>query len=344
MSSVMLDIIQTCCRTDELTTEIYRVFAESSSDSVLADFWTRMSGEESRHVSFWKDALQRMDFRAAPSVFEDAVAVLKELKDQAAETEQLTQMNLERQSLRERFLTAFRVEFYLLHPAFEILFHSLGPLLEAHNPEEEYAEHIHQFLDMLAKRGEATPELELIGKSLDRVWQENRKLAQLATRDPLTGLLNRRGFHALAFQLAALAAREHRPISVFMVDIDRFKRLNDRFGHRAGDEVICQVADSLIASLRASDIVCRWGGEEFMAFLPATGPDDTLVVAGKLRENIAQLQCHDVPVTVRIGVAGGSVVADSFERELNQFILAADKAMLEAKQNGRNRVRSKAIR
>lgn len=338
MITVMEDIIQTCCQTDELAAKIYNIFAESSSDSVLADFWARMSGEEASHVSFWRDALQRMDFKGAPSVFEDPPTVLAELKEQAVETERLTEQQLKRQSLRDRFLTAFRVEYYLLHPAFEILFHALGPLLEVHNPEEDYAEHIHQFLDMLVQRGKATPELKLIGKSLDRLWQENRKLALLATRDPMTGLLNRRGFHAIAFQLAALAAREHSPISVFMVDIDRFKRINDRFGHRVGDGVIRQVADSLIKGLRASDIVCRWGGEEFVALLPSTNPEDGLVVAEKLREKIAKLKCHEVRVTVSVGVAGGSVVVESFERELNEYILAADVAMMEAKRKGRNRV------
>jgi diguanylate cyclase (GGDEF)-like protein len=158
-----------------------------------------------------------------------------------------------------------------------------------------------------------------------------------AATDPLTGLLNRRALMDGAGLMIAQLARRKKPISVAMFDLDRFKSVNDRFGHAIGDATIKQFAETVVANMRATDLVGRFGGEEFVAILPGTGAADALLVAERMRMafEAAGLQIAGSPVgaTVSIGLAtGGPGVA--FE----ELLARADRALYRAKQCGRNRV------
>ncbi|NPU15618.1 GGDEF domain-containing protein [Bradyrhizobium sp. 83012] len=161
-----------------------------------------------------------------------------------------------------------------------------------------------------------------------------------ATTDPLTGLLNRRGFAESCAQLIAREARERRPVSVLIFDIDHFKSINDRFGHAEGDEVLKLFANVVVNNLRLTDISGRIGGEEFAALLPCS-IDEAMVAAERVREAFAAagVVCEDKPVdtTVSIGVAGGAAGTD-----LDVLLAAADTALYKAKRTGRNRVEASA--
>jgi diguanylate cyclase (GGDEF)-like protein len=156
-----------------------------------------------------------------------------------------------------------------------------------------------------------------------------------ASTDPLTGLLNRRGFLDAADRLIALQTRKNGPVAVLMFDLDRFKSINDRYGHAAGDEALRLFASIVGTNMRANDIVGRLGGEEFAAIIPATAEEaaraaervrlatqfDRLVIGG-----------HHVPITVSIGVAAATEKAD-----INFLLGRADSALYIAKATGRNR-------
>jgi len=158
-----------------------------------------------------------------------------------------------------------------------------------------------------------------------------------AATDPLTGLLNRRALFEGAELILAQLKRRKRPISVLMCDLDHFKRVNDRFGHATGDAALRQFADTVIACLRASDLVARMGGEEFAALLPGTGGADAEMVAERLRAAFEDagrdIAGHLVGATVSIGVASGSADAD-----IEALLTSADAALYRAKAEGRNRV------
>ncbi|GEM_PF-627748 len=164
-----------------------------------------------------------------------------------------------------------------------------------------------------------------------------RQVQQLATTDELSGLHNRRHLVTLASQQIAVAARQDRPVAVAMVDIDNFKHVNDTYGHAVGDQVIRAVADRIKDSLRFSDVVGRYGGEEFVVVLPEFGKDIGMI-SERLRAAIAgtpvPTTVGPLPITVSIGTA----VADGPENSLDALLDRADKAMYEAKQSGRNRV------
>ncbi len=171
---------------------------------------------------------------------------------------------------------------------------------------------------------------------------ENARLIQSATVESLTGLLRREAILAALEREMQRAVRYRRPLTVGMADIDFFKEVNDRYGHLAGDALLKRVARSLADGLRASDAIGRFGGEEFLFFLPETELEGALQVAEKLREAIADIRdavesAPDARVTISIGLAelDHDQPATCDPRAL---IDAADQSLLQAKRRGRNRV------
>ncbi|HQQ70178.1 MAG TPA: GGDEF domain-containing protein [Alicycliphilus sp.] len=175
----------------------------------------------------------------------------------------------------------------------------------------------------------------------DRADADNR---YFATHDELTGVANRRALIQALDRDVAHAVRSGEPYALLMLDIDRFKAVNDTHGHRAGDRVLCHVAALLRARLRGQDLVGRYGGEEFMLLLPDTPARGAAALAETLREAVAQAPCeHEgraIPVTVSIGVCGARLESgDTWDRLLH----AADQALYAAKAAGRNRIESVAL-
>lgn len=145
----------------------------------------------------------------------------------------------------------------MLLPTFELLFHSLKPLAGDTDLSDTYDRYIKLFISMFVRYGGITPELELLGETLQSLWQRNKALVEMAMIDSLTGLLNRRGFLIVAQELFYLAQRKKENMALFMIDIDHFKRINDRYGHPKGDIVLKGVAKFLKTTVRKSDVLCR---------------------------------------------------------------------------------------
>ena len=157
-----------------------------------------------------------------------------------------------------------------------------------------------------------------------------------ASTDDLTGMLNRRGFFAAAQQLVARQAKKGEPVSVLMFDLDHFKSINDRFGHQAGDEALRVFAATAAGNMRASDVVARFGGEEFVAMLPGSLADATTAaerVRAAFQAAAGTLAGQPLGATVSIGAASARLCAD-----VAALLAAADDALYRAKANGRNRV------
>jgi diguanylate cyclase (GGDEF)-like protein len=186
--------------------------------------------------------------------------------------------------------------------------------------------------DELAVRLEIAERIIEVHETLRR---QNARLAELATIDDLTGVKNRRRFREDFDLHASLAARQHLPLSLAMLDVDHFKTYNDTFGHPAGDEVLRAVASTLRESVREHDVVARYGGEEFVILLPATDAAAAVQVAERLRRAIERKYEAPRAVTASFGVATAAAGAGGLERLLEQ----ADQALYRAKRSGRNCVR-----
>jgi diguanylate cyclase (GGDEF)-like protein len=171
----------------------------------------------------------------------------------------------------------------------------------------------------------------------DELREANERLRELAIRDPLTGLFNRRHWRHLMLMELERCRRHERPIAVLMVDIDHFKTVNDRFGHVVGDRVLAAVARRLEGELRAHDSIARLGGEEFAVLLPETGIRDARTAAERLRlavRDVALPEADGLEVRVSVGAAAASALTDD---EIDVLMAAADEALYQAKRGGRNR-------
>lgn len=168
--------------------------------------------------------------------------------------------------------------------------------------------------------------------------RQSRELALAASTDMLTGAFNRRAFMAAAHREFAREKRSGGPLSCVMIDLDYFKKINDTYGHTAGDLTLNSAAQFIMSRLRESDLFCRYGGEEFLLLLPDTDQDGAAVVAEELRKGLAELRLENADkcffVTASFGVAE-KLPADTSVAEV---LIRADQALYRAKEEGRNRV------
>jgi diguanylate cyclase (GGDEF)-like protein len=165
----------------------------------------------------------------------------------------------------------------------------------------------------------------------------NAELAELATTDALTGVHNRRHFMSRATEELKRCRRHRHQFGMLILDADHFKRINDTLGHPQGDRVLVAIAQTLRKALRETDLVARFGGEEFVVGLPETPLEQTIFVAERLRSSIEALQIEGQPwpVTVSIGVCAYPVANTD---NVDEMLKLVDDALYRAKASGRNRV------
>lgn len=164
--------------------------------------------------------------------------------------------------------------------------------------------------------------------------EEVKALQYLASTDPLTGIANRRGGEKHIANEISRAKRERRPLSCVLLDIDRFKQVNDTYGHQAGDQLLRDIGTLLRRTVRAYDILVRWGGEEFLMVLPGVDLDTARLLAERVRVAVEALDTHGIGgVTISGGVAKFEI-----DYDFAATLKTADQRLYQAKKSGRNRI------
>lgn len=252
----------------------------------------------------------------------------------------------------KRHLTRKIVTFRFHRQPEAALRHELDALLAEMTPgrKVDIPEHLHDAIAWRLQSVEANYRIErafhqqssrLLSLAANEIYDLSSQLGALAYHDDLTGLLNRRAVLERAKTLLALSARQGSSISLLMIDIDHFKRINDKHGHAAGDRMLRLIGDTLRDNLRDSDLLGRIGGEEFLAVLPDTGADGAATLAECLRARVARQvggfdDDSEEVATISLGVAtftgrpGGSL-------QLGECLKLADEALYRSKRDGRNR-------
>lgn len=341
-SKHILDIANICFELDRRAARIYEALAglcETDELEELRQFWVSMRDDEKDHMDIWQRIASFAEQGILPQVFADPEREKEELEDILAKMDGVESVVRENPSIANMFTAAYRLEFYLMHPAFEKLFNLMETIDAGYAAEDMYETHLDKFTHYLKKYGKQTPELDLLGETLFRLWTENRKLAILSSTDELTGLLNRRGFYQAVKPLLHLAQRNGNHVSFMICDIDDFKKVNDASGHQAGDRVLKQVSGILRDNVRASDVVGRYGGEEFIICFSTIGKNSVIRLAEKIREAVKDETAADVPVTISIGIAGAKL-SQEVETDMEKLISRADGFMYQAKSRGKNQVMS----
>lgn len=334
---VLVEILHLCVSLDKKASKIYSNFSVTSKEKALRTFWQEISEEEREHVKFWTKLLHMAKNGLLPQVFDRPYDLMEALRATQSKIDILEKRSKQAKDIIDAFLIAYRIEFYLLFPEFETLFHFVKTAFNESTPGEAYEAHLKKFIGGLNKHAVTSPELEFLGETILRFRELNEQLALQTYIDFLTGILNRRGLFHMMRTMAYLAHRNSYPIGIMMVDIDDFKNINDIHGHQKGDEILRSIAQMIKSNLRSSDVVGRYGGEEFLVFLSQVDSQALYDIAEKIRNYIEAESKKDIPVTISIGLHQGQIKGN-IQEEMEDFIKKADDCLYKAKNSGRNKV------
>ncbi|BDX06080.1 hypothetical protein MACH26_16010 [Planctobacterium marinum] len=174
-------------------------------------------------------------------------------------------------------------------------------------------------------------------QNFNTIQELNQKNNYLALHDQLTGLPNRRYLQNYLAREIARAERHHQSLAIMLCDIDKFKRVNDQYGHDCGDRVLIETAQLILHAIRKQDLVARWGGEEFLFVLPETGLAQAEVLGNLVRSKLSQHHFAILPTDEQITMSFGIALLAS-ETTIDEAICQADKALYCAKHRGRDQV------
>jgi diguanylate cyclase (GGDEF)-like protein len=216
-------------------------------------------------------------------------------------------------------------------------------------PLDASAAELYECVQLLARRCQILNELEQLTARMQSAFARNRwrsqstwhgpqELLTMAFTDPLTGLFSRRHFDASLQHEFERAHATQQPLSLIVLDLDRFKPVNDTWGHHVGDTMLLQVAARLKQSTRTTDIVCRHGGDEFAIIAPNTASGFAVMVAERLREAISSVPFSHGKTAISLGCSAGvASLPESGIESPAEFLLRADRALFEAKRSGGDR-------
>jgi len=327
-----LAIIDVAYEVEVLAKKLYAKFSDSFDDPDFSGFWMKFSNDEGSHLQFWDNLREMAKTLPFAIPVDDPEELLKSLQKSMSIAKEIagdSSLAIGSMTRADALLAAYRLELHMLDSTFQTLFQSLRFLQIGFDPVKEYDDHISYFVEGLTRFGGSHIETELLAITLSRLWSENKLLASQALEDDLTGVLNRRGFTTMGVQICALMRRRESTIGIIMFDLDNFKILNDTQGHSAGDKALAMAADILRDTLRVSDIIGRYGGDEFVVLLPDT--DNTEAVSLKVQTVLNTELARNFNTSASVGFAQGRIDSNNLRDTLEELICKADAHLYQAK-------------
>jgi diguanylate cyclase (GGDEF)-like protein len=337
----MREILDVCVKMDRFAERLYAALAEQCPEPGLATTFSRLAVDEAQHTGWWEGLLEAWEHGLLPDLVNDTTGLAERLADVHDELSRIDLGSIGDLDVEKMLALAARVEFFMIDPVFSELIELTEPAQSEHR-HAAYQAHIQRLVNEIAARYPDDSLAALLASSLSRAWKDNRRLSVYATHDALTGLYNRRALYTHLPQWTAWSARYGHPLAVLLIDIDRFKDINDTRGHAIGDRALASIAQAMRHVTRASDLVVRYGGDEFAVIAPETGVGECADLANRIVEAIRQVSVSTddgsaVPLTVSIGSAVAHDVAGSPPYRVESLLAAADQALYSAKSAGRDR-------
>ncbi|MDO8963533.1 MAG: diguanylate cyclase [Coriobacteriia bacterium] len=340
----MREILEECIRVDRTAARLYRSMAERCDDPAVADVLGKMAQDETAHVGWWRELAESHERGLLPDLYDDTEDVRERIRETLDAVKSAVPAE-GRLSGSDALAAAAAMELFLADQCFiELLdFSGAGAADERH---DAYDRHVRRLVTAIGEHGEGGIE-RLLGMQLRRAWHEARALARDATRDPLTGLGNRLWLEANARTWAAWSGRSGRPFALILLDLDRFREINEVHGRAAGDATLLAVGEVLRAAVRQCDYPARYGSDEFAVIAPEAGPDEARTMAHRIAHDVrgalVASEAGLVNPTVSVGIAVVMDPPSSPERTLEELILSADRSLYAAKRSGRDRIAEPVI-
>jgi diguanylate cyclase (GGDEF)-like protein len=342
----MRRILELCVEADEIARDAYASFATECADPGLARTFAEMSREEEEHVGWWLTLVELWDRGLLPDVFPQTDAVHADMVELVGELRESTSHDAHAMTSAEMLEAAAKMEFFLLEPSFGDIIELSGPATAAHH-RDQYSEHVERLVSAIERHGSADGDGELssfLARVLRRQWDATRSRGEASgSRDRLTGMISRATLLGHLAPWAAWSARYGRAYGLMLIDIDRLADINRDHGFAVGDRILAEVGEAVMGSTRASDLVARYGGDEFIVLMPEAEAEDIIHAGQRLLAIVHTLALPSgsvarLAVTVSIGGAVVSDPANAMPRPIGEVLAAADHALHEAKSAGRDRV------
>ncbi|MDZ4167852.1 MAG: GGDEF domain-containing protein [Coriobacteriia bacterium] len=336
----MRELLELCVETDRHAERLYSGLAEVCEDSDLGHTFAQLAHDESERTEWWSGLLDAWAQGLLPDVVNDTASLAERLEVLHAELAAIDLSHLAGLSPDEMLALAARLEFYMIDPVFGELIDLTEPA-RAERRHVAYQAHLQRLIDAIGRHYPAGSLAGLLAQTLSRTWRDNLRLAVFATHDTLTGLHNRRALYTHLPQWTAWSSRYGHPLTVLLIDVDEFKAVNDRHGHGVGDEALKAIAQALTRAVRASDLVVRYGGDEFAVIAPETDADEYALLCDRILETVRSLKVtgddrEPVPLTVSVGGTITRDPAGSAPRRIDKLLAAADRSLYAAKHAGRD--------
>lgn len=186
----LIPLIQTCLNLEKCGLRFYRTLSHETKEENLKKFWKDMAIQEGYHIQYWEQLMNLAEKKKIKIIFDDPDKVITELNQVSNKVNQLLKEKIGSTDIEKMFLTAYRIEFYILHPAFAAMFHLMRKETGDTSPEDQYEAHISGLINKLSELGQSKPHFEMIARLMKQIWNNNRQLArQLADIKVLRGLI-----------------------------------------------------------------------------------------------------------------------------------------------------------
>lgn len=329
----VLEVIDLCATLEGKALEIYKDLGRLADDERLRELWVALAADELEHRAYWLRLKELCAAGGAPEMFDEPRRYVDELRALQARLDHLAVVALEERQVPRVFIHALKVEFLLLHPAIVTLFHYLPERPGEASPSRTYGLHLGKLLSALMDYGQLSPELDLLGEAIGQLWKKTEESATRAVTDQITGTLNRRGLYIALKPLAFLARREKQAVGVMVFEISNLKVINLRFGHRVGDETLAAAATAISSRLRSSDVVGRFGGDDFLAFLTGFDPPQFGRIGVEVADRVVASDIGGARPVLTVGGAW-TMIGSDVKADLEALIRTADRALAQAREGG----------